>query len=432
MLRPTQTSAVKYRMAAAGSILILQPKGKKSWAVRYRHDGQPRKLTLQGFPPLATARRLAAEAREQVGNRLDPAADKQATSRAQRAAADAAIRVEDGFRYFLANHTRKPNGRAIRGSTKAETARLLGFRRDPANPGQWITTGNGVVRCWQKKKLQDVTKADVRALVNDLAKTTPVTANRTLAAVKSFFNFCVRNDILPASPCLGVPAPAPEGGGRERVLSDAELGALWRAAEQDGYPHGDMIRLLILTSCRRDEAREASWAEFDLDNAEWLLPGNRTKNGREHLVPLAPVALTIVKAMLRVGNGKHVFTLSGNRPIHGMSKVKKRLDATMAHEFGRTLERWTIHDLRRTAATGLQRLGVRQEVTEAVLNYASGTVSGVARIYSRHNYAAEKRVALEAWAQHVMTLVADRPRGTVVARSPSTGAIRATLATPVG
>src|SRR5262249_58234610 len=143
---------------------------------------------------------------------------------------------------------------------------------------------------------------------------------------------------------------------RDRALSDQELAALWRAADAAGYPFGNMVQMLVLTGCRRDEVRDASWNEFDLPARTWLIPSERTKNGREHLLPLSDKVMEILEAMPRIAGKGLLFTTTGQTPISGLAKCKQRLHDAMAVELGEEPERWTLHDLRRTCVTALHKL----------------------------------------------------------------------------
>jgi integrase len=231
----------------------------------------------------------------------------------------------------------------------------------------------------------------------------PVSANRTLAVLKTMFKFYVRRDKLAVSPAELVDRPAPEQS-RDRTLSDDELRAVWKAADAAAYPFGRLVQMLLLTGARRDEVREAPWSEFDLDGATWLLPAQRSKNGKAHEVPLSGAALQILSGMPRIRGRGLLFTTTGDTPFSGLSKGKARLDTASG------VTGWTLHDLRRTAATGMAELGVPPHVIEAALNHVSGdSKRGVAGIYNRARYAVEIRKALQAWADHIDALVNGAP-----------------------
>ena len=393
-----------------GLFLIVQPSGNKSWAVRYRRqsDRKPRKLTLDGFPSLGVAHKLAQAALDRAAEGHDPAAEKRVTKQA--AQPQSSDLVEAVFADFLARHVRTKSGKAVREVTRRETARILGFKRDPNSLETWIRTGGGVVARWQGRTIQSITKRDMLDLLDDIVETSPIAANRTLGALKVCLNWRVRRDSLtfPKSPADGVDSPAAESQ-RERVLSDAELAALWRAADGDFYPFGPLVKLLILTGCRRDEVRQAVWSEFDLPARTWTLPPARTKNGHPHLVPLCDKAVTILEAMPRIKGSGLLFTADGEKPISkNLTHRRRRLHAAMVKELKVEPERWTLHDIRRSFCTGLQRLGFSQEICEAAVNHKSGTLAGIARIYARHDFATEKRAALAAWARHVDSILSEK------------------------
>jgi len=186
---------------------------------------------------------------------------------------------------------------------------------------------------------------------------------------------------------------------RDRILSDGELAALWKNAAGLGYPFGPAIQLLILTAQRRGEIATMRWSDVNLDRATWTVPAAIAKNGRVHEVPLSEPALEILTALPRFVGADLVFTTTGTTPISGFGRLKERLDAAMG------FSDWRFHDLRRTAASGMARIGIAPHVIEKVLNHQSGVISGVAAVYNRHGYEAEKREALERWKGYVQTLV---------------------------
>jgi integrase len=190
------------------------------------------------------------------------------------------------------------------------------------------------------------------------------------------------------------------------VLTEAEIGALWHVLDGEGHPFGPAIKLLLLTGQRRNEVFEAERSEFDLDKRLWTIPAARAKNGVAHFVPLSNPALALVKGLLEHDRGDKLIPARGNWEAgpSGFSKAMTRLRAGLEECVGEPVPHWTLHDLRRTMATGLQRLGVRLEVTEAALNHLSGARSGIVGVYQRHNYFDEKGAALKLWAAEVVRL----------------------------
>jgi len=225
----------------------------------------------------------------------------------------------------------------------------------------------------------------------------PVTAARARSALSAMFNWAIREGYdITANPVAGTNRPA-EPKSRERVLSDSELGAVWRACANDDY--GRIVRLLMLTAQRRDEVGRMLWAEITGDT--WTIPSTRTKNHREHSIPLTEPALAIIAASPRRSDRDCVFG-NGRQGFSDWSRAKAALDERIAAKF-----EWRLHDLRRTAATVMaDRLGVLPHIVEAVLNHVGGHRAGVAGVYNRAKYQIEMRNALEAWAGHVTKLAA--------------------------
>jgi integrase len=217
-------------------------------------------------------------------------------------------------------------------------------------------------------------------------------AARTAAYGKAAYGWATRRGSLSSNPFLNLPVAPTER--RERVLSDDELGAIWRATDGAG-PFNGIVRLLLLTGQRREEVAGMTWAELSDDLSTWTIPASRAKNGATHIVPLSAPVQELLRSLPQFGD--LVFG-----PFNNWSKAKAAMDARSG------VTNWRLHDLRRTAATGLQRLGVRLEVTEQVLNHVSGSRAGIVGVYQRHDFAAEKRAALEAWGNHVLAVVEGR------------------------
>ncbi|HFD15429.1 MAG TPA: DUF4102 domain-containing protein [Rhodospirillales bacterium] len=255
--------------------------------------------------------------------------------------------------------------------------------------------------------IEEVRRADLLRFLERIADRAPVMANRTFARLRRLFRWALARELVERDPTAGLEPPAREKS-RDRVLGDDELATVWKAAERTGFPYGHIIRLLILTGCRREEIGALRWSEVrDLDGAEPRieLAGDRTKTGEPRIVPLSGPAAAILRDCPRF-TGPQVFGVGGRGSFQGWSWAKRRLDVMVAALAGAPFEEdWRVHDLRRTCATGLQRLGVRLEVTEAVLGHVSGSRSGIVGVYQRHRYEPEKRQALHAWARNVTELV---------------------------
>src|ERR1700730_12740850 len=238
-----------------GLYLVVQPSGAKSFAVRYRYAGQPRKLTLGAFPAitLEAARDIGGKALRVAAEGRDPAREKQAAKGDAKRQAAKAIRdkrdlFENVAREFIERHAMKQN----RETTWRETARILGLRPSPDDPAELVDIGGDVMPAWRGRKVQDITKRDVIALLDTVRDRAPVMANRNLAAVRKLFNWCLSRDVIQASTCVLIEPPAPERS-RDRILTDDELRLVWNAADGDGWPFGPLVKLLMLTGQRLGE-----------------------------------------------------------------------------------------------------------------------------------------------------------------------------------
>lgn len=231
----------------------------------------------------------------------------------------------------------------------------------------------------------------------------PIVANRTLAIFRRLCHGAIERGIVTVSPCDKLKPPAAEKS-RDRVLTDDEVRLAWRAFESIGWPFGPIAKLLLLTGARRDEVASATWAEIDLAAKTWTLAKERSKNGVAHEIPLSDAAVAILAELPRIGERKDalVFSTTGKTAVSGFSNAKVQIDAAMlgllkaAAGEVEAPARWTFHDLRRTAASGMAGLGIAPHVVEAALNHKSGTIKGVAAVYNRYSCAAEKRAALDA------------------------------------
>ena len=272
------------------------------------------------------------------------------------------------------------------------------------------------------KALPAITRRDLQSVLDTISARQVALRQQVRAYMSILFGWALERGDITENPVQGLSNP-PGSTPRDRVLADAELADVWRGAEKIRAPLGSFYRLLILTGQRREEVAGMDWTELDRATATWTIPASRAKNSTAHIVPLVETVLTEldrlalarqVKAEEPEPDAKRwpkagpVMSIRGGVSLSCFSQAKRLLDAETAKvrkEAG-ALKPWRVHDLRRTLATGLQRLGVRFEVTEAVLNHVSGAKSGVAGIYQRHDWAEEKRAALEAWARHVAAVLA--------------------------
>ena len=256
-----------------------------------------------------------------------------------------------------------------------------------------------IVPAWKDRIITDIRKKDIHALLDPIEARAPALAICTFAVVRQFFAWSLERGIVETTPCTGIRAPATQTP-RDRVLSDDEIKALWKATETLSWPFRDAIRLLLLTGARLNEVAGVAWDELDLDARLWRLPKERSKNKQPHVVPLSGMARDILAAVPRVHSPRNfVFTVNGKAPVAGFADAKRRLAAAMPG-----VPPWVIHDLRRTCASGMARLGIAPHIVEACLNHKSGTIRGVAAVYNKYSYDTEKRAALAAWAEHVVSI----------------------------
>jgi integrase len=243
-------------------------------------------------------------------------------------------------------------------------------------------------------------------------------ARLSLAYARRLFGWAAARDLVAVNPCTSVRPDdfLPPAVARDRVLTDVELALVLRATTPGDYPDAPFTRFVLLTACRRSEAANATWPEFDLAAGLWLLPGERVKNASEHVLPLPKAVLDLLAALPRFAASDFVFSgTAGRRPISGLSRRKAKLDARIAElNAGVPVAPFTWHDLRRSAASGMAALGFAPHVVESVLNHRGGVISGVARIYNRHDFRAEKAHALATWAAHLDQLERGESAGNVV------------------
>ena len=351
--------------------------------------------------PLAGVRQAAAAIMGDVARGRNPASERKeavAAERAKRARNRLTLRVliEDWNRLHLAG--RRP-------SYASEAVRAL----HQAFAGHLDDAAEDLDRAAVVHALDAITRRHKRK--DDGIKGAAMTG-RTAAYGRAAFGWAVKRGALRLNPFADLPV-AKSIVKRERVLSDVELAEIWRATAEASAPYGAIIRLLILTGQRRGEVAGMAWNEISEDFATWNLPAHRTKNGVAHTVPLSEMARDLLKGLAASDASKQ-----RGDGFAGWSKSKRALDKaisadrSMAPRGGKApaaLMAWNVHDIRRTVATGLQRLGVRLEVTEALLNHISGSRGGIAGVYQRHDWASEKRAALDSWAAHVLAAIKQKP-----------------------
>jgi integrase len=409
-----------------GLYLVIQPSGGKGWALRYRRpDGRPAKLVLGsvyvkaadatepdvlpaigGHLTLAAAHRLVTALRHEIAQGRDPAAAhvKAKQDRRTAAAHAGANTFAAAARDFIEQHARRKVRRW------KELARLLGLKPDTLG-----LIPKGLADRWAERPVAEIDGHDIHTVVNEARQLgipglerrtdgpSEPRARKMYGVLSKLFSWLIRDRRVTANPCASVARPeTPEA--RDRVLSNAEIARFWKATEAAGESFVGLLKLLLLTGCRLNEVASMKWAEVNEDGTAWTIPGERTKNHRAHIVPLPPLARDLLASANRIEGCPYVFSTTGSSPVSGWTKTKNRLDVAM-----KPATPWVLHDLRRTAATGMAELGVAPHIVEAVLNHVSGARAGVAGVYNRAAYAPEKKAALERWAQHVEAVVTGEP-----------------------
>lgn len=388
---------IEYFDAAYPALALrVTASGVRSWVYFGRLHGRLKRVTLGRFPGLTLkrAREKAGETADQLRSGVDVTREKKAARR-----------------------------EAARNTFESITAQWL--KRDQAGNRSRAeverTLNRDALPRWRGRPIETITRRDCIELLDTIVdRGAPVMARRLHAHLHRLFRWSLGRGIITHNPMADLDKPGTDKK-RDRVLDDTELCEVWRATGALGHPFGELYRLLILTGARRDEIGALTWDEVDPERAEIRLGGARTKNNEEHIIPLSPPALEILRNLPHIedkrGLARLVFTTSGETPVSGWTRAKTRLDGEITKrrrevavkagddaESAKPLGGWRIHDLRRTVATGLQKLGVRLEVTEAVLGHTSGSRRGVVGVYQRHRYDPEKRAALNKWARHVMRL----------------------------
>jgi len=339
-----------YRVAGAGSRL------------RKYTIGPYGRVTL----PMARAQAQKVFAARLDGR--DPAEEKKQARR--RLVVD---RVDDLVETFIGEHV-----------SKARTARTLSnlLRRD-------------VIPYWGARSIHDIKKRDVIELVGKISQRNGHAGHRLLKTLKTFFRWCVGRAVIEISPAEGIRSSYREAS-RDRVLTDSELAAIIVGARQMPWPYGGIVEFLALTGQRRAEVVRASPIEIDPQARTWSIPGQRTKNGKAHIVHLSEPAWAVIAGHL---TGKFIFPTSTGHHFQAYSKSKELLDGLCG------IRGWRLHDLRRTIVSGMARMGIPPHVADKILNHQSGTISGVAAVYQRHDFLAERKDALDRWGAHVAELV---------------------------
>jgi integrase len=401
-----------------GLYLVIQKSGAKSWVFRYRSraSGRSTKLTLgpvdlsskeaTGTPilgqplSLAAARQLVAALKRSIATGKDPAVEKrqERTKPSEHSYADAVIDYADHI-----SRTRRE---------WKETVAGLGLR--PDDVGELKPTKGGLCERWREKPVASLTEDDLFAVIDESRRRgipglglrvrgpNESRARAMHSALSALFTWLKERRRIKANPFDALRRPK-AADARERILTDDEIKKFWAATESLTPAFRNSLRLMLVTGQRRNEVAGMRRSELSEDLSSWTIPGRRTKNKKEHAVPLAPLAREIIAGTESISNDL-LFTTTGKTVISGWSKLKPRLDKLM----GEDQDHWRIHDLRRTAITGMARAGADLHVIERAVNHTSGSFGGIVGVYQKHKFAEEVKLALEAWANLVTAVVEGR------------------------
>jgi len=400
--------------AQRGLAVRITATGGRTYLAQYTLHGHKWRVPLGACSAvsLAKAREAAAAIMGDVAKGRNPAADRKADAAAERAKRlrdrlTLRVLIEDWYRLNLAKQRPSYAAEAVRALHRA----FAGSLDDAADDLDRASVVRALDALGRRKERTKEGKPKGSAITG-----------RTAAYGRAAFGWALKRGMVTANPFTDLPL-SKSVSKRERVLTDDEVGEIWRASEKMAAPYGTIVRLLILTGQRRGEVAGLTWDELTENLESWTLSGERTKNGVAHIVPLNAPAQDLIRSLLPEDELEAKQVLAERRPkrdlvlpglagtFAGWSKSKTALDKAITEARAKAgggasvpLEPWSVHDIRRSVATGLQRLGVRLEVTEAVLNHVSGSRGGIAGVYQRHDWAAEKRAALDAWASHVFTV----------------------------
>jgi integrase len=351
--------------------------GEGVYGIRYGIAGRDRRLSYGPVSKikLADAKIWAKKQFASIAEKIDPA-----VTRAQ-AAAKAAGSIEpliNPFLEWLINNGRSPTYRAENERSLKRYFRAL-HRFGPADINRTMVA---------------------RELANIRTLRGPIAADRSRAHLSKFYGWLIGEGLTENNPVSGTNKTGSKA--RERVLTDAELKVIWKTLSDDDY--GDILKLLILTGARREEIGSLGRSEINMRDKQLELPGARTKNGRDFIIPLSPMALSILKDRKPRQDSDYIFG-RGEGGFSGWSKAKAALDERI------DIEAWVLHDFRRTISTTMhERLGIAPHVVEAVINHVSGHKAGVAGVYNKAEYLFDKRAALTVYEDHVAKIIEDDRR----------------------
>lgn len=403
-LRPESTRREVPDGGCPGLYLVISPSGVKSWALRYRrpqsrktaklvlgraidHGENTEAPAVGDFLSLGSARLLAAKLRHEVATGRDPAKQREKEK-------------SDTFPLAARNyldHARKNIRRW------QSTAELLGLRPD----GTPIK--GGLAEAWKHKAITEIDEDDIFHALDEAGRRATSRKRVMFAALSSFFNYLKVHRKIKHNPVKGLKRP-PAAKPRERVLEDDEIGRFWQACNHINPLYAAVFRLLLLTGARLREIADLQRSEITEDGKMIRLPGTRTKNHRQHDIPLSPLAQQILSGFLDGPKlSEFIFTTTNKSSISGWSKVKKQLDLQMNPSAP-----WRLHDLRRTAVTGMARSGADLPVIERAVNHVSGSFGGIVSTYQKHKFSAEVKASMDSWESLLKQILSSESNSNII------------------
>jgi integrase len=417
----------------AGLALVVNPAAMR-WEYAYRPRGTdpdgkrwPNRTVTLGTPESLSPDAARTEVGRIKGEAMagrDPVAERKAAVAARREKA-----VEDAFTF----------GKMVDGWASARTGdRRPGYIAEATsslkrNLAGWLTRPASAIKPRDAARVFDAIKTERGAIA----------ANRTHAYARAAFGWAVKRHMLAVNPLLGIERPSRETA-RDRVLTAAEVGEIWRATDKLASPYGPFVKLLLLTLQRREEVAAMRWDELDDAKAPtvWTLPGERAKNGKAHIVHLAGPARAILRAMTRLDGCPYVFPAQGRPlgadatggrrrrvadvgPVSAFSEAKRIMDTAIlaarreADPEAEDMPDWRLHDFRRAGVTALAGMGIAPHIADKLLNHVSGAIRGVAAVYQRAEFLTERKAALEAWATYVVSAAEGRTAESNVVTLPA-------------
>jgi len=359
----------------------ISPKGRKSWVFMYRFEGKARRMTLGTYPDMSVARAHKAHgnALELLEHNKDPGTLRVSENKQERTAST----IKDLADEYIEKWA-KPHKRSWK-----EDERML---------------NKDVVSAWGQRKVKNITRRDIIKLLDKVVdRGSPVTANRVLALVRKMFNFAIERDIIQTSPCVMVRAPGKETS-VDRVLTEDEIKIFWKKLYSANMSTSSKLglKLLLLTAQRRGEVATAEKKDFDLESGWWTIPAEKAKNGLAQRVPLSPQAINIIQRAEQI-SGESPYLFPSPRGKKSMTATAlTRAVSRNSENLG--IDRFTPHDLRRTAASMMASSGVDRLVISKILNHVESNITAV---YDRHSYDLEKQKALNSWGRKLITVLRD-------------------------